>query len=274
VLLVNPNAGGGEAMRVGLPELASEFGIEVVVLSAQQELAALAAEAVVRGADALGIAGGDGSLAVVAAAAQKHGLPFVCIPTGTRNHFARDLGVPRHDVVGALAAFTDAVERRIDVAEINGRAFLNNVSLGIYGDAVGRATYRGAKVRTLLETAFEVLGPSADALELRLVDDLGREYHHPAVVLVSNNPYALHRPLARGIRPTLASGRLGVVVLDSQVHSSNPRGHAWHTSHLTVTAQTTVHAGVDGEAVTLRSPLEFVIRPAALRVRMSANRSR
>jgi len=113
----------------------------------------------------------------------------------------------------------------------------------------------------------------AEAHELPLVDDLGREYHHPAVVLVSNNPYALDRPPTRGTRSTLASGRLGIVVLDGRLRGSEPRGHAWHASHLTVTAQTTVHARVDGEAVTLRPPLDFVIRPAALRVRISANRS-
>ena len=93
-------------------------------------------EAVTRGADALGMAGGDGSLAVVAAAARAHPLPFVCVPAGTRNHFALDLGVDRDDLVGSLDAFAEGVERVIDVAEVNGRLFLNNVSLGIYGDAV------------------------------------------------------------------------------------------------------------------------------------------
>ena len=99
-------------------------------------------------------------------------------------------------------------------AEVNGRLFLNNVSLGIYGEAVHQSAYRDAKVRTLLETAREVLGPSAAAPELHVVDDLGREHRDPAVVLVSNNPYALDRPVAPGTRPTLDSGRLGVVVLD------------------------------------------------------------
>ena len=106
------------------------------------------------------MAGGDGSLAVVAAAAAAHDLPFVCIPAGTRNHFALDVGIDRQDLPGALDAFSNAVERRIDMAEVNGRLFLNNVSLGIYGDAVQQPAYRDAKVRTLLETAQQVLGPS------------------------------------------------------------------------------------------------------------------
>jgi diacylglycerol kinase family enzyme len=124
-------------------------------------MAALAQAAVASGADALGIAGGDGSLAIVPAAAAGYGLPFVCVPAGTRNHFALDVGVDRHDVVGALDAFTDGIESRVDVAEVNGRLFLNNVSLGIYGDAVRTPGYRDAKARTLLQTARTVLGPSA-----------------------------------------------------------------------------------------------------------------
>ena len=142
-------------------------------------LDALVADAVASGADALGVAGGDGSLAVVAAAALAHGIPFVCIPAGTRNHFALDVGVDRRDLVGALDAFTDGVERRIDVAQVNGRLFLNNVSLGIYGDAVRRPEYRDAKVRTLLATAQAVLGPGGAAPELGLVDDRGSRAPSP-----------------------------------------------------------------------------------------------
>jgi len=155
------------------------------------------------------MAGGDGSLAVLAAAAAAHGLAFVCVPAGTRNHFALDVGMDRHDVPGALEAFTSSgVERRIDMGEVNGRLFLNNVSLGIYGDAVAQPAYRDAKVRTLLETAREVLGASEQAPDLRLTGDAGYEHRHPAVVLVSNNPYALDRPLARGTRPALDTGQL------------------------------------------------------------------
>lgn len=262
VLFVNPASGGGRARRAGVAEQAGERGIEAVVLSPDHSLTALVRDAVARGADALGVAGGDGSLGIVASAAEANGLPFVCIPAGTRNHFALDLGVDRHDLVGALDAFTDGVERRIDVAQVNGRVFLNNVSLGIYGDAVQRPGYREEKVRTLLETAQTVLGPSGAAPELRLVDDLGREHSHPAVVLVSNNPYALDLPLASGTRPTLSGGRLGIVVLDP------PR--AWSATNVEIDAPGPVHAGVDGEAVDLSPPLEFAIRPAALRVRISS----
>jgi diacylglycerol kinase family enzyme len=202
--------------------------------------------------------------------AAAHGIAFACVPAGTRNHFALDVGVDRRDLTGALDAFTDGVERQIDVAEVNGRMFLNNVSLGVYGEAVRRSAYRDAKVRTLLATAEEVLGPSGEAPALRLADDAGREHRDPAVVLVSNNPYALDNPLAPGTRPALDTGRLGIVVLGAPGDISLRPGRAWTAPRLEVSAPAAVHAGVDGEAVDLSPPLRFAIRPAALRVRISS----
>ena len=269
MLFVNPRSGGGAAERNGVVEQARELGIEVVVLAPGQSLPALARAAIGSGADALGMAGGDGSLAVVAAAAAAHDLPFVCIPAGTRNHFALDLGVDRQDLPGALEAFRDAAERRIDMAEVNGRPFLNNVSLGVYGDAVQRPSYRDAKVRTLLETAQAVLGPSAREPAVTLTDDAGREHRQPAVLLVSNNPYALDQPIARGTRPALDTGQLGVLVLDAPGDRPHPPARAWATAHLEVAAPATVHAGIDGEAAELSGPLRFAVRPASLRVRIS-----
>jgi diacylglycerol kinase family enzyme len=266
-LFVNPRSGGGKAERVGLAERARERGIEAIVLRPRDSLAALVDCAVADGADALGVAGGDGSLAIAAAAALAHELPFVCVPAGTRNHFALDLGLDRHDLVGSLDAFTDGIERRIDVAEVNGRLFLNNVSLGVYGDAVQEPGYRDAKARTLLETAVRVLGPSGHATDLELVDDAGRRHRDPAVVLVSNNPYSLGPPHAPGTRPALDSGQLGVLVLDSP--SLDPSaGRTWTATRLEICVQTPPHAGIDGEAVDLTPPLRFAIRPRALRVRV------
>jgi diacylglycerol kinase family enzyme len=269
VLFVNPSSGGGKAAHAALAERARERGIGVTVLRPGLSLTSLVREAVADSADALGIAGGDGSLATVAAAAHAHGLPFICVPAGTRNHFALDLGVDRHDLVGALEAFTDGVERLVDIGSVNGRMFLNNVSLGIYGEAVRQAAYRDAKARTLLETTVRVLGPSESASELRLVDDEGREHRDPAVVVVSNNPYALDQTLAPGTRPRLDSGRLGVVALEEPASSLLP-GRAWTATSVMVDGPAPVHAGIDGEAVDLSTPLDFTILPAALRVRISA----
>ena len=194
VLFVNPRSGGGRGDARGGGRAGARTRDRRHRPRYTPELGELVRGAVAEGADALGVAGGDGSLAVVAAAARVHGLAFVCVPAGTRNHFALDLGVDRHDLVGALDAFTDGVERSIDVGEVNGRVFLNNVSLGIYGDAVRQPAYRDAKVRTLVETAAEVLGTSGAVPELHLVDDLGNEHRRPAVVLVSNNSLRARSP--------------------------------------------------------------------------------
>jgi diacylglycerol kinase family enzyme len=257
-LFVNPRSGDGKAVEAGLVEQGRERGLDVVVIEPHDRLASLVDDAVTRGADALGIAGGDGSLAVVAAAALAHGLPFVCVPAGTRNHFALDLGLATDDPVGALDAFTNGVERVVDVAEVNGRLFLNNVSIGVYGEAVSRSGYRDAKARTLVET---VLGPSGSARGVELADDRHRPHRDPAVVLVSNNPYSLEPPHPPGTRPALDGGELGVVLLDPPSPAC-----AWVAPSLEVSASGPVHAGIDGEAVILDPPLLFTILPRTLRV--------
>ncbi len=268
VLVINPRSGGGKAERVRLADQCRSRGIEPVVLEPGADLVQLVEKAVAEGADAVGMAGGDGSQGAVAAVVARHGIAMVVVPSGTRNHLAMDLGLDRRDVVGALDAFGDACEGRIDLGEVNGRLFLNNVTLGIYGIAVQRTTYRDAKVRTLTETAREVLGPSGELPAARLVDDLGREHVDPAVVLVSNNPYALHRPGVSGMRPALDGGRLGVLVLHRPDDRRRPPARAWTAQSLRMTAAETVAAGVDGEAVQLTPPLDFGVRSRALRVRV------
>jgi diacylglycerol kinase family enzyme len=269
VLFVNRASGGGKADRAHLAERARERGIEPVVLAPGADLRGLAERAAADGADVLGMAGGDGSLGVVASVARDRQLPFACVPAGTRNHFARDLGLAPDDLLGALDAFGEALEGRIDLGEVNGRLFLNNVSLGIYGTAVQRETYRDAKARTLFQTARAVLGPSAELPGVRVVDDLGVVHSDPGVVLVSNNPYALDRAGTPGGRPALDSGRLGILVLYRPGDPRHGPGRGWTARSLRVTADQDVAAGVDGEAVRLTPPLDFTIVPRALRVRRS-----
>ena len=115
VLFVNPRSGAGRVARTHVVERAHEREIEVIVIGSGQDLARLVEEAVASGADALGMAGGDGSLAVVAAVARAHELPFVCVPAGTRNHFALDLGLDREDPSRCLDALEDGVELRVDL---------------------------------------------------------------------------------------------------------------------------------------------------------------
>jgi diacylglycerol kinase family enzyme len=270
VVIINPRSGDGKAALLDLADRARERGIEPVVLGPEDDLGDVVTSALDDGADGLGMAGGDGSLALVAAQAAERDVPFVCVPAGTRNHFALDVGIDRHDVIGALDAFTTGLERRIDMAEINHRPFLNNVSLGIYGEAVRHEGYRDAKIRTILQTVQEVLGSTTSATGLLVTDDRSCRHDSPLVVLISNNPYTLDEPLVRGSRPRLDTGRLGIVVVD-RPDAGRPRLRTWTAPSLDVAAGTPVSAGVDGEAVTLRPPLRCTIRPAALRVRISSH---
>jgi diacylglycerol kinase family enzyme len=219
------------------------------------------------------MAGGDGSQAVVAAVASELDLPYACVPAGTRNHFALDLGVDRDDVVGALDAFVDGGERRVDLAEVNGRIFVNNVSLGLYAEAVQRPGYREAKLRTLLDTVPEVLGPEGSGLDLTWRGPGGHEHRSGVAVLVSNNRYRLGRAVGSGTRPRIDDGMLGITVASAP--GGGPRRLAqrpwreWSAPDFEVRSDRPVPAGIDGEAVVLDPPLRFRIRPGALRVRIA-----
>ena len=190
VLFYNPKSGGGKAERFKLADEARARGIEPIELGPPWDLEALVRAAIDRGADALAMAGGDGSQAIVAAIAAEHSLPYACIPAGTRNHFALDLGVNRDDVVGALDAFTGGGEKRVDLAEVNGRVFVNNVSLGLYAEAVQRDGYREAKLRTILDTLPQALGPTV----------MGSTCTGPGAVA------AITLPARRSSFPTTATG--------------------------------------------------------------------
>jgi diacylglycerol kinase family enzyme len=275
VLFYNPRSGGGKAERFALAEEARKRGIEPIELAPGTDLEQLVRGAVARGADALAMAGGDGSQAVVAAIAAEQSLPYACIPAGTRNHFALDLGVDRDDVVGALDALVDGRERIVDLADVNGRVFVNNVSLGMYADAVQRPGYRDAKLRTLLDAIPDALGPEADLQPLRWQDADGTERESRATVLVSNNRYRLGRLIGSQTRPRIDDGLLGVAILldRSDGHAGRRIGQSpwreWTARTFTVEADARVPAGIDGEAAQLEPPLLFRIHPSALRVRIA-----
>jgi diacylglycerol kinase family enzyme len=270
VLFYNPKSGGGKAERFQVAREARARGVEPVELHLGDELGTLVCNAIERGADAVGVAGGDGTQAIVAAIAAERHLPYVCVPAGTRNHFALDLGVDRDDVVGALDAFTKGRERVVDLAEVNGRVFVNNVSLGVYAEAVQSAGYRDAKLRTLADTVPTVLGPSGEPLDLRFAGADGREHKTGAVVMVSNDPYRLGRVLGSGTRPRLDAGELGITVAGEDAGGgANKRVEEWSAPSFEVRSDGPVAAGIDGEAVQLDPPLQFRTRPHALRVRIA-----
>jgi diacylglycerol kinase family enzyme len=197
------------------------------------------------------------------------------VPAGTRNHFALDLGVDRDDVVGALDAFVDGAERVVDLADVNGRVFVNNVSLGIYGEAVQQPGYRDAKLRTLLEAIPRAVGRKATEHPLCWTEPNGRRREARATVLISNNPYRLDGHIHSRNRPHIDEGLLGIVVLgdatgDRSTAFARPRPwREWTARSFTIEADVPVAAGIDGEAALLDAPLHFRTRPGALKVRIS-----
>ena len=283
VLIINPKSGGGKAERFRLADECSARGIEPVLLRPGDDLLQLAKDAIARGADVIGMAGGDGSQALVASVAAAQQIPHVVVPSGTRNHFALDLGLDRNDVVGALEAFSDAVERRIDLGEVNGRVFVNNASLGLYAKIVQVPGYREAKLKTAAEVLPELLGPAAKPFDLHFTGPDGTRYDTAHMILVSNNQYQLDHLGGRGTREHLDDGVLGVVAARiggpeqarrfvaleavGQVRKF-PGWLEWETPRFDVGSDSPVEIGVDGETLMMTPPLVFTVRPGALRVRI------
>jgi diacylglycerol kinase family enzyme len=249
LLIVNPRSGRGGPSADELAAEAERLGVQVHVLREGEDAAELARAA---NADALGIAGGDGSLAPVAVVAMERDLPFVCVPFGTRNHFARDLGLDRGDPLAALLAF-DGVERRIDVGYADERLFLNNVSLGVYARLVHRRerhrrrrqTFARVRAWAALLTHREPLGITIDgeAVETR-------------IVLVANNAYGIDFPTI-GARERLDEGKLHLYV---------PGDERIGERFVVDAAAGRLEAAVDGEPDVLPTPIEFRAEPRTLRV--------
>lgn len=269
VLFVNPRSGDGTAERVGLVDAARRRGITTIELTKDMDLVAEARRAADEGADCLGAAGGDGTLAQVALVAIERDLPFVCVPAGTRNHFALDLGLDRQDPLGGLDAFHTALEQRIDVAEVQGRLFLNNVSVGAYGEVVAEEQYRERKVGTALAKLPDIIGPDAEPLDLRFTDGNGHEHESAIVVHVSNNVYDLAPRPGFGTRPSLADGQLGIVAVVHEPGLTGPvKVLRWQTPSFELDSSEPIPAGLDGEAIELEPPAEFKILAGMLRVRI------
>ena len=282
VLIINLKSGGGKAERFRLAGEARRRGIEPVILEPGDDLLQLAEDAVDRGARVIGMAGGDGSQALVATVAARRDVPHVCIPAGTRNHFALDLGLDRDDVVGALDAYTDGRERRIDLARVNDRVFVNNASLGVYAKVVQSPAYRDAKLQTWAEMLPALLGPEAPPIDLEFTTPDGTSYADAPLVLVSNNPYRLTSLAGAGTRGRLDEGVLGVFAARvlgpgdvSRLMALELAGQAsrfpglltWSAVEFEVRSRGPVEVGLDGEALVMEPPLRFVSMPGALRVR-------
>ncbi len=283
VLLANPKSGGGTAQRVALGDEASRRGIEYVVLGPGDDLRLCAEGAMQRGADVLGMAGGDGSQALVAQVAQANDLGFVCVPAGTRNHFAKDLGLDPGDPVGALDAFGAAEEVRIDLGLVADRPFVNNVSFGVYAMIVGTEGYRENKPVTAWQVLPSVLGPEAEPLDLCFAGPDGREHTGFQFILVSNDPYRFTADSRFGSRERIDLGVLGIAAARAGAGDDFAdfaaawwagRRHPseawleWEASEFEVRSPGPIPVGVDGEALRFDSPVRLRSMPGTLRVRV------
>ena len=275
-LIMNPRSGGGKVTKFGLKDKAEQLGAEVALLEGPGtvDVAALARQAVADGADLLGVAGGDGTQALVAGIAAEHGLPFLVISAGTRNHFALDLGLDREDPAAGLAALTDGEELRVDLGIIGGRTFVNNASFGAYAEVVRSPAYRDDKRGTTLQVLPDLLnGHQGARLTARAA---GTRIEGPQALLISNDPYEMGDIAGLGRRARLDTGTLGVVAIrvDSarQAIGLLRRGHGQGLTTLTA-GEVTIDAdtpeipvGIDGETVMLPTPVRCTIQPRALRV--------
>ncbi len=302
VLIANPKSGGGKVEKFDLIDRARAQGVEVVLLEPGDDLEQLARDAIARGADCLGMAGGDGSQALVASVATETDVPFVCISAGTRNHFAMDLGLDREDPAAGLVAFTEGIERRIDYATIEypqtagdpdsgtgvqERLFVNNASLGVYATIVQEEGYRDAKRQTSLDLLPTLLGNQDEPFDLQFTTPDGTAVDGAFVILVSNNPYVLGPKLDISQRRSLTTGELGVFAVNATtgaeaarlvtrtavgVGSRDPNVHDFTTPLFTVDSRSgTAFVGVDGEALELPTPLTFRSHPGGLRIRVPAD---
>jgi diacylglycerol kinase family enzyme len=252
---VNPRSGRGGPSAEELIAEAERLGVDTHELRDGEDPADVARAS---NAEALGIAGGDGSLASVAEVALERNLPFVCVPFGTRNHFARDLGLDRDDPIGSLRGF-DGSERRIDVGRADDRLFLNNVSLGVYAGLVHRREHHRRRGEALARARalFAVVRHRH-----RLRARVNGEDVKARALFVGNNFYELDL-FTLGERARLDEGQLFLWVADGVLPTAWERqtGAAFR---IELAGRT--RAAVDGEPVVLEPPLEFATLPGGLRV--------
>ena len=282
-LIMNPRSGGGKVTKFGLKEKAEALGAEVALLEGPGvvDVAALARQAVADGVDLLGVAGGDGTQALVAGIAAEHDLPFLVISAGTRNHFAMDLGLDRDDPATCLDALTsDGVEQRIDLGVIGGRTFVNNASFGAYAEVVESPAYRDDKRGTTLQMLPDILTGHRGA---KLTAHAGETtVTGPQALLVSNNPYQGGDIAGLSRRARLDTGTLGVVAVtvNNAMQAAMLLRGARGQGLTTLTAEEVVvdadvpeiPVGIDGETVMMATPVRCTIQPRALRVRVPRDR--
>ena len=290
-VLVNASAGGGRD-REWARSLAARFrdhgmAVDVSVVDAGKGLEQALQAAMARSPPLLVAGGGDGTLNTVAAALLGSRTTLAVLPMGTLNHFARDLGIPV-DLNGAVRTAVHGRDVEVDTGEVGGRLFLNNSSIGIYPHFVmAREQHQRlgwpkgpAAVRAAIAALHRF--PSVD-VELEIDGKCVRR--STPCVFVGNNEYTLGGP-ALGERERLDAGyltlhvtrrigRLGMFRLalralfgrlesDADFDRFRVRAFRVHTRHARMRVAT------DGEVCVLDAPLDYRVRPRALRVRVPA----
>ena len=282
-VIMNPRSGGGKVGKFALDTKAAALGAQVSLIEGPGEVdvAALARHGVADGADLLGVAGGDGTQALVAGIAAEHGLPFLVISAGTRNHFAMDLGLDRERPDAGLDALTDGVELCLDLGLIGGRTFVNNASFGAYAEIVQSPAYRDDKRGTTLQMLPELLSGQRGPRLVVQIDD-GVTIEAPKALLVSNNPYGSADLAGLDRRARLDTGTLGVIAItvDNTAQAMELlRGRRASGVRRLLAREVVIDAdaaeipvGIDGEAVMMPTPVRCAIQPLALRVRVPRER--
>ena len=260
-LIMNPKSGGGKVEKFDLRRKAEDLGAEVFLIGGPGpvDVAQIDREAVAQGADLLGVAGGDGTQALVAGVAAEHGLPFVVITAGTRNHFALDLGLDREDPPACLGALSDGVELRVDLGQINGQVFVSNASFGAYAEVVETPAYRGDKLKTTLDLLPDLLQGHRGARLSARAD--GTEIRSPQALLVASNPYGTGDIAGLSRHARLDRGVLGVVgVKERSARQAADLVRGRHAAGLSVLTAKEIQisadaaqipVGIDGEAVSM-----------------------
>jgi diacylglycerol kinase family enzyme len=287
VFILNARSGSGAAPAAArrIEETLADAGrsYRVVLACDGRKLETAARQAVEAGCAALVAGGGDGTVSTVATAVAGTDVPFGVLPLGTLNHFARDLGMPT-ELDAALALVLGGATRQVDVGEVNGRLFVNNSSLGVYPRIVRlreRMRERGVgKWLGALWATLVVLRRSP-FVGVRLTVDGEPIVRRTPFVFVGNNEYRMEG-LQAGTRDTLTDERLWIYVMNA----SGRRNLLWlafqvwlgrteqiqelesfRVSEATVELRRArVGVALDGEVVPMVPPLEYRVRPGALRV--------
>ena len=287
-VLLNPAAGvtktGERLARVTELFAAAGADARIVMLPSGAHAADAAREAAAAGACAIVAGGGDGTVSAVASVVAGTNAALGVLPLGTLNHFAKDAGIPM-DLEAAVATVLAGHIKAVDTGEVNGRTFLNNASIGIYPDIVverERLRQLGRWKWTALAIATLRILRRYRRLVVRVAAGDGVEHARTAFVFVGNNEYQVDG-LSLGARTRLDGGRL-FAYLAPRVHTRELptllalalAGRARERQALESIEATALHVAtpglrrlrvaLDGEVIVMRAPLQFRVRPGALRV--------